>query len=135
MKYLLYREKFLELLESGRASEALLCLQREVAPRGRDAGALHQLGRALVLDLAEAKTLLDWPGGGSNREGLLRQLEAGPCAAWLLPPHRLDQLLRQALRAQRATCLYHNSTLPAMSLLYDHSCSRSGTSFSAKILP
>lgn len=125
VKFLLCREKFLELLESGQTRDALVCLQREVTPRSQDPQALHQLGLALVLDISEAKTLLGWAGHGSNRTQLLRRLEGGPCAAWLLPPHRLDDLLRQALQAQRATCLFHNSTQSVMSLLYDHSCSRS----------
>lgn len=55
------------------------------------------------------------------------------CAAYLppsvmLPPRRLQTLLKQAVELQRERCLYHNtkldSGLDSVSLLLDHGCSR-----------
>lgn len=128
VKFLLYREKFLELLEAGRSHDALLCLQQDVAPCGSDAQAVQLLGQALMLDIAEVKMLFHWAGAAQNRAALVNKLERGVCSGWLLPPHRLDDLLRQALQAQRDTCLYHNSPDAVMSLLRDHTCGRSGES-------
>lgn len=46
----------------------------------------------------------------------------------MLPPRRLQNLLRQAVELQRDRCLYHNtkldSNLDSVSLLIDHVCSR-----------
>lgn len=46
----------------------------------------------------------------------------------MLPPRRLQTLLRQAVELQRDRCLYHNtkldSSLDSVSLLLDHVCSR-----------
>lgn len=46
----------------------------------------------------------------------------------MLPPRRLQTLLRQAVDMQRDRCLYHNtkldSSLDSVSLLLDHACSR-----------
>ena len=47
----------------------------------------------------------------------------------MLPPRRLQTLLRQAVELQRERCLYHNtkmdSGMDSVSLLLDHACSRS----------
>ena len=47
----------------------------------------------------------------------------------MLPPRRLQNLLRQAVELQRERCLYHNtkmdSGMDSVSLLLDHACSRS----------
>lgn len=60
------------------------------------------------------------------------------CVAYLppsvmLPPRRLQTLLRQAVEMQRDRCLYHNtkldSSLDSVSLLLDHVCSRCVESF------
>lgn len=46
----------------------------------------------------------------------------------MLPPRRLQTLLKQAVELQRERCLYHNtkldSGLDSVSLLLDHACSR-----------
>lgn len=46
----------------------------------------------------------------------------------MLPPRRLQTLLKQALELQRERCLYHNTQLDggldAVSLLLDHTCNR-----------
>lgn len=46
----------------------------------------------------------------------------------MLPPRRLQTLLRQAVELQRDRCLYHNTkldnNLDSVSLLLDHVCSR-----------
>lgn len=55
------------------------------------------------------------------------------CVAYLppsvmLPPRRLQTLLKQAVELQRERCLYHNTKLDtgldSVSLLLDHACSR-----------
>lgn len=46
----------------------------------------------------------------------------------MLPPRRLQTLLKQAVELQRERCLYHNtkldSGLDSVSLLLDHTCNR-----------
>uniref|UniRef100_UPI00358E6BB9 WD repeat-containing protein 26-like isoform X1 n=1 Tax=Myxine glutinosa TaxID=7769 RepID=UPI00358E6BB9 len=46
----------------------------------------------------------------------------------MLPPHRLQSLLRQAVELQRARCIYHNTrqepNLDTVSLFTDHTCSK-----------
>lgn len=126
VRSLLYREKFLELLEGGHIRGALACLRTELQPATTDRTLLYRLGHALVSPSIDAtKAALAWPGTPANRRRLLRVLEQGPCSRFLLPAHRLDRLLRQALQAQRSACLYHNSETSTMSLLYDHHCHRS----------
>ncbi len=127
MKFLIRREQYLEYVAAGNTKAALQCLRQEITPNCSDAGLLHQLSRALVLtDSSSIEALLKWPGPARNREALLGRLEKGPCATWLLPSNRLDELVRQALMAQRSRCLYHNLPSTGMSLLHDHVCERSG---------
>lgn len=122
---LLYREKFLELLDGGHVRGALACLRQDLQPVLGDRALLHRMGHALIArDMAALKEVFSWPGVPANRHKLLHALEHGPCSRFLLPAHRLDRLVRQALQAQRAACLYHNLDTSAMSLLYDHHCHR-----------
>ena len=49
-------------------------------------------------------------------------------ATVMLPPDRLEVLIKQALQHQKENCIYHNSTLDndlnAISILTDHKCTR-----------
>lgn len=70
------------------------------------------------------------PGGPRGRRPHL--LLSAPTAylppSVMLPPRRLQTLLKQAVELQRERCLYHNTKLDggldAVSLLLDHTCNR-----------
>ncbi|KAF7642885.1 hypothetical protein LDENG_00249110 [Lucifuga dentata] len=71
----------------------------------------------------------EWEGKGSvSRSKLLDKLQTYLPPSVMLPPRRLQTLLKQAVELQRERCLYHNtkldSGLDSVSLLLDHACSR-----------
>uniref|UniRef100_A0A673MLN3 WD repeat-containing protein 26 n=1 Tax=Sinocyclocheilus rhinocerous TaxID=307959 RepID=A0A673MLN3_9TELE len=71
----------------------------------------------------------EWEGKGTAaRSKLLDKLQTYLPPSVMLPPRRLQELLRQAVELQRDRCLYHNTKLDSgldnVSLLIDHVCSR-----------
>ncbi|KAG7275610.1 hypothetical protein CRUP_021937 [Coryphaenoides rupestris] len=97
-------KKYLEYLEDGRVLEALQVLRGELTPLKYNTDRIHILS------------------------GLLDKLQTYLPPSVMLPPRRLQTLLRQAVELQRDRCLYHNtkldSSLDSVSLLLDHVCSR-----------
>ncbi|KAG7262749.1 hypothetical protein CRUP_028410 [Coryphaenoides rupestris] len=101
MKFLLLQQKYLEYLEDGKVLEAL----------------------------QDLKAKAEWEGKGSlSRTKLLDKLQTYLPPSVMLPPRRLQTLLRQAVELQRERCLYHNTKMDggmdSVSLLLDHACSR-----------
>uniref|UniRef100_A0A8C7LXB7 WD repeat-containing protein 26 n=3 Tax=Oncorhynchus TaxID=8016 RepID=A0A8C7LXB7_ONCKI len=130
MKFLLLQQKYLEYLEDGKVLEALQVLRGELTPLKYNTDRIHVLSGYLMCSHAEdlrAKT--EWEGKGTNsRCRLLDKLQTYLPPSVMLPPRRLQTLLRQAVELQRDRCLYHNtkldSSLDSVTLLLDHVCSR-----------
>ena len=115
-------QKFAELLSAGEVAAALVCLQEELTPLGDDEAALHAMAVQLV-----TRGLPDGPGGapgvaGANavgRAAVLQKVLGALPPAVLLPPHRLETLVSQALQLQMSRCARYNRTEEWQDLLSD----------------
>ncbi|CAB1333673.1 unnamed protein product [Coregonus sp. 'balchen'] len=130
MKFLLLQQKYLEYLEDAKILEALQVLRAELTPLKYNTERIHILSGYLMCSHAEdLRAKAEWEGKGTaSRTKLLDKLQTYLPPAVMLPPRRLQTLLRQAVELQRERCLYHNtkldSGLDSVSLLLDHACSR-----------
>mmetsp|Transcript_7295 Transcript_7295/g.11568 ORF Transcript_7295/g.11568 Transcript_7295/m.11568 type:complete len:562 (-) Transcript_7295:159-1844(-) len=126
VKFLIYQQKFLELLECKQIDDALHCLRHELAPSNIDSSRLHRLTSLIMCsDIGELKLRAAWDGAsGDSRKHLLRDLQSHISPVLLLPEDRLETLLSQAVQFQKNKCLYHNTRDQVFSLFEDHICSR-----------
>uniref|UniRef100_A0A8D0AYJ0 WD repeat-containing protein 26 n=1 Tax=Salvator merianae TaxID=96440 RepID=A0A8D0AYJ0_SALMN len=130
MKFLLLQQKYLEYLEDGKVLEALQVLRCELTPLKYNTERIHILSGYLMCSHAEdLRAKAEWEGKGTtSRSKLLDKLQTYLPPSVMLPPRRLQNLLRQAVELQRDRCLYHNTkldnNLDSVSLLIDHVCSR-----------
>ncbi|KAG8009724.1 WD repeat-containing protein 26 [Nibea albiflora] len=130
MKFLLLQQKYLEYLEDGKVLEALQVLRAELTPLKYNTERIHILSGYLMCSHAEdLRSKAEWEGKGTaSRTKLLDKLQTYLPPSVMLPPRRLQTLLKQAVELQRERCLYHNtkldSGLDSVSLLLDHACSR-----------
>ncbi|KAF7666552.1 hypothetical protein LDENG_00101480 [Lucifuga dentata] len=130
MKFLLLQQKYLEYLEDGKVLEALQVLRGELTPLKYNTDRIHVLSGYLMCSHAEdLRAKAEWEGKGTtSRSRLLDKLQTYLPPSVMLPPRRLQTLLRQAVELQRDRCLYHNTkldnNLDSVSLLLDHVCSR-----------
>uniref|UniRef100_A0A8C1EEV3 WD repeat-containing protein 26 n=1 Tax=Cyprinus carpio carpio TaxID=630221 RepID=A0A8C1EEV3_CYPCA len=130
MKFLLLQQKYLEYLEDGKILEALQVLRAELTPLKYNTERIHVLSGYLMCSLPDdLRAKAEWEGKGTaSRSKLLDKLQTYLPPSVMLPPRRLQALLRQAVELQRDRCLYHNTKLDSgldnVSLLIDHVCSR-----------
>ncbi|XP_067884076.1 WD repeat-containing protein 26 isoform X5 [Heterodontus francisci] len=130
MKFLLLQQKYLEYLEDGKVLEALQVLRCELTPLKYNTERIHILsGYLMCSHTDDLRAKAEWEGKGTvSRSKLLDKLQMHLPPSVMLPPRRLQTLLRQAVELQRDRCLYHNTkldgNLDSMSLLIDHVCSR-----------
>ncbi|XP_044062440.1 WD repeat-containing protein 26 isoform X2 [Siniperca chuatsi] len=130
MKFLLLQQKYLEYLEDGKVLEALQVLRAELTPLKYNTERIHILSGYLMCSHAEdLRAKAEWEGKGTaSRTKLLDKLQTYLPPSVMLPPRRLQTLLKQAVELQRERCLYHNTKLDcgldSVSLLLDHACSR-----------
>ncbi|KZP21192.1 WD40 repeat-like protein [Athelia psychrophila] len=125
-KFLIHRQKYLELLEAGRTTTALTVLRNELAPLDFDQDQLHFLSSLLMCaDPADLHERAGWDGAsGASRHELLTALQSYIPASTMIPRHRLSTLLTQAQTYQLQQCTYHNAAPPLDSLYADHACDR-----------
>eukprot|EP00245_Coleochaete_scutata_P004659 TRINITY_DN17460_c0_g1_i1.p1 TRINITY_DN17460_c0_g1~~TRINITY_DN17460_c0_g1_i1.p1 ORF type:complete len:617 (+),score=102.56 TRINITY_DN17460_c0_g1_i1:313-2163(+) len=119
-------QKYLELLETGQVTKALKVLQGQIEPLKLYKDRLHELATfVMCVEPKDLRKTAGWSGaeGGSRRQ-LLTQLEAILPSTIMVPERRLEGLLEQALRVQRANCYLHNTREKAFCLFADHSCGR-----------
>ena len=131
------RERFLELLESGRKTEALACLRNSITPVSSDPKHIRQL--AGLITCVKSRNVLHeearWHGtGGISREQLLQRIHCFLPADLLIEPHRIDCLFEQALAYQAANCRGHygfgmGELVGSSGLLSDHRCSKDSSKF------
>uniref|UniRef100_A0A3Q1H094 WD repeat-containing protein 26 n=1 Tax=Anabas testudineus TaxID=64144 RepID=A0A3Q1H094_ANATE len=130
MKFLLLQQKYLEYLEDGKVLEALQVLRSELTPLKYNTERIHILSGYLMCSHADdLRAKAEWEGKGmASRTKLLDKLQTYLPPSVMLPPRRLQTLLKQAVELQRERCLYHNTKLDtgldSVSLLLDHACSR-----------
>ncbi|XP_026084204.1 WD repeat-containing protein 26 isoform X1 [Carassius auratus] len=132
MKFLLLQQKYLEYLEDGKVLEALQVLRAELTPLKYNTERIHVLSGYLMCSHPDdLRAKAEWEGKGTaSRAKLLDKLQISSYLppSVMLPPRRLQTLLRQAVELQRDRCLYHNTKLDSgldnVSLLIDHVCSR-----------
>lgn len=99
IKFLVYRQKYLELLEQKNTREALQVLRTELAPVTRDVEQLHKL-TALVMcqDVKDLYKRAKWDGAnGESRQELLDDLHKYISPSLMVPKDRLQKLLLQAV--------------------------------------
>lgn len=126
VKFLIARQKFLELLEAKDTSGALTCLRTEIAPLQRHKDELTRLSAFVICkNPDELRSKANWDGThGQSRKHLIHDISAHVHSNQLLPKERLKTLISQGLELQKSKCLYHNSPDNQYSLLEDHSCDR-----------
>uniref|UniRef100_A0A7S0INT6 CTLH domain-containing protein n=1 Tax=Calcidiscus leptoporus TaxID=127549 RepID=A0A7S0INT6_9EUKA len=173
VRFLIYRQKYLELLEAGRAQDALHCLREQLAPletQGPLCALLHAHRRTpdcftgpfrhatrdaiparadtsvagtstteeqrggcrlgltigelsaclLCADAEELHAQMGWDGAaGSSRRQLLHELQPHIPPSVLLPEHRLQTLLQQAVLWQTNQSMFTHAALCGQSLFED----------------
>ncbi|KAI8871282.1 WD40 repeat-like protein [Ramicandelaber brevisporus] len=118
------RQQYLEQLEAGQTHDALATLQTRIQPLCRSIVDLHELSSLLMAPSPEiVYSAAKWDGArGRSRLLLFESLQAALPPNAILPPHRLETLLGQALQNQTRECSHHRRQHTPMSLLVDHEC-------------
>ncbi|XP_044748626.1 WD repeat-containing protein 26 isoform X1 [Coccinella septempunctata] len=128
MKFSILEQKYLEFLEDGKVLDALNVLRNELTPLQHNTSRVHQLSSYMMCSNAqELMERANWEGKGlESRTTLMNKLQTFLPPSVMLPPHRLNALLSQALEYQTIQCSYHNTSqgiaLQTASLLTDHIC-------------
>ncbi|KAI8817138.1 WD40-repeat-containing domain protein [Fimicolochytrium jonesii] len=126
VKFLIREQKYLELVEKQDMAKALHVLRHELGPLNLNTERVHELSSFIMCPNAESlRVRAQWDGAeGLSRASLLNTLQAYMPSATMIPPHRLDVLLDQAVQLQKMNCLYHNVDEDDTTLYVDHCCSR-----------
>lgn len=119
MKFLILEQKFLELLEEGECILAFNCLRQELATLNVNEERLATLAQVIMLkDIKQIRALTGWQGKGrQSRQALMDALQHYLPHHIMLPPRRLQKLLKQAQLYQQSQSLCQMDH--ATSLLYD----------------
>lgn len=129
MRYLVARQKYLELIEDNQLFKALKCLRSELTPliSADDIETPARLAKLLMCNsIEQIKNEADWPGKGiQSRRNLIESIQRFVPPMIMLPPKRLSTLLSQAVQLQREKCSLHidNAENDYVDLKSDHICS------------
>ncbi|KAL5581520.1 hypothetical protein UlMin_013962 [Ulmus minor] len=120
--FLILEQKFFELLETEKVTDALTTLRTEIAHLSINGNRVRQLSPCLVVPLTGSS-------GQDNvkvksRSKLLEELQDLLPPTVMIPERRLEHLVEQALVLQRDACFFHNSMNEEMSLYTDHRCGK-----------
>ncbi|KAJ6525716.1 WD40-repeat-containing domain protein [Mycena capillaripes] len=130
VRFLISQQKYLELLEAQKTTDALHVLRNELAPLDVDSEQLHMLSSLMMCSEPEdLRRRAEWDGAaGNSRRILLENLHRYIPPSIMIPPRRFSTLLHQANAYQRQQCVYHNlPTSPTgFSLFSDHQCDKTG---------
>ncbi|XP_075262790.1 WD repeat-containing protein 26-like isoform X2 [Convolutriloba macropyga] len=115
MRYLLYEQKFLELLDEGRVIDAVKCLRGDISRIPVRSSCSHHLASlAMFATPEDVRKSAHWPGKGKqSRTQLVDRLGEFLPPDVMLPRERLRKLVEQSLQYQISNCTYHamsNST-------------------------
>lgn len=120
-RFVLYEQKFLELLEAGQTAEALSCLRNNLTQWSPDPSLLHRLPLLHMCTSAEeVRQRAKWPGAGlKSRSVVLEKLHKYIPPTDLLQEKRLENLLCQALEVQKRKTMFPYTKQAKASLLED----------------
>lgn len=120
-RFVLYEQKFLELLEAGRTAEALNCLRNHLTRLCPDRKLLDKLPLlCLCATPQEVREHADWPGAGpASRTAVLEKLHRYIPPTHLLQENRLENLLCQTIEQQKRVTMYPYTRQLTISLLED----------------
>lgn len=120
IKFLLLRQRYLELLEAGRVPKALTLLRTRLAPLCLPSELQRLSSLVFARGVHDLRSRASWPGAGvASRQALLASIvdEVNPDV--LLPLNRLQTLLNQAQEYEVGNDLYYNQ--PRGNAAPDHS--------------
>eukprot|EP00127_Corallochytrium_limacisporum_P004663 Clim_evm17s172 gene=Clim_evmTU17s172 len=122
--FMVYEQKYLELIDSGDLKGGLQCIRHELAPVCTKPSRLHELSSFMMSkDRDKLHEKANWDGpDGESRKLLLQNVQKYISPELMVPENRLMELLQQAIDSQTARCTYHNTSDSTVSLLKDHRC-------------
>ncbi|KAJ3812428.1 WD40 repeat-like protein [Lentinula aff. lateritia] len=129
-RFLINKQKYLELLEVQKTTAALHVLRAELAPSCPEPAQLHVLSSLMMCTEPEdVRQRAGWDGAsGQSRQQLLLDLHRFIPPSIMIPQRRFLTLLQQAHQDQLRRCIYHNTPLEStpLSLFSDHECNKDG---------
>lgn len=129
-RFLIGKQKYLELLEARKTTAALQVLRNDLAPysTSSEQEELHVLSSLMMCsDPEDLRRRASWDGAsGTSRRQLLDDLQHYIPSSIMIPQRRFSTLLTQSREYQRHHCLYHNSPVEpsSFSLFSDHTCNK-----------
>lgn len=124
VRFQIFEQQYLELLEAGHVSPALRILREQLAPIAPQSDRLQALsGFVLCSSPTDLHKRAEWDGAsGRSRQVLLDRIEKVIDTRSMLPSGRLNHLLEQGVAYQRSLQLYYSADSTAQkppSLLTD----------------
>ena len=123
---LVLEQKFFELLEGDKVTEALQTLRTEITPYHVNERRIRELSSCLVSPSMRAQidSSCQQSAKAKARSQLLEELQKLLPASLMIPEKRLEHLVERALLLQRDACAFHNALNKEMSLYRDHDCGK-----------
>ncbi|XP_019162309.1 PREDICTED: WD repeat-containing protein 26-like [Ipomoea nil] len=124
--FLIFQQKFFELLDGDNVMGALKTLRTEIAPLYVNHDQVRELSSHI---LSRSRQNLAGISGQQivrmkSRSELLEELQKLLPPSVMIPEKRLVNLVEQALDLQLVACRFHNSLVGEISLFTDHQCGR-----------
>lgn len=129
-RFLIGKQKYLELLEARKTTAALQVLRNDLAPYSTmsEQEELHVLSSLMMCSGPEdLRRRASWDGAsGTSRRQLLDDLQHYIPSSIMIPQRRFSTLLTQSRLYQRHRCIYHNSPgdSTSFSLFSNHMCDK-----------
>ncbi len=128
IRFMLQKQRYLELLEARQTKKALTVLREKLTPLSHDTSQLHLLSSLVISASPEQlHARANWDGAdGGSRRLLMMEIESAVSPLVMIPSRRLPQLLEQAQSFQKQQDPFFNSPHGShFSLLTDHRSDRS----------
>ena len=128
IRFMLQKQRYLELLEARQTKKALNVLREKLTPLSHDTSQLHLLSSLVISASPEQlHARAGWDGAdGESRRLLMMDIESAVSPLVMIPSRRLPQLLEQAQKFQKQQDPFFNSPHGShFSLLTDHRSDRS----------
>ena len=123
--FLIRKQRYIELLLLRQKKQALHVLRADIAALNCDSAELHELTSWLMESVPENTAAVGSADTvHEKRQVLCDKLQEFIHKSQVLPSHRLETLLKQAVAHQVSACLYHNPSADDISLYADHMCDR-----------
>lgn len=121
--FLLWEQKFLNLLKMDNVVAALDTLRNEIVPLHINLNRVHELA-AYVISPSQCWVFGQDTEGANSRSKILEKLQKLLPPTVMIPEKRLEHLVEKALDVQRNSCVFHNTLDSDLSLYSDHQCGR-----------